>query len=118
MGLQADSSVGHATKADLGAAPALSNRASLEREIFAAIATELDWTSAELRQAQMDAGLTLRDDLGLDSLHLVALQVAVEDRYGLAFDPADEQLVDAFDTVASLAKYVEYLTWKDADADR
>lgn len=51
----------------------------------------------------------LRDELDLDSIHLVELQAALEDRFGVVFDPADEQLLDAFDTVGSLADYVLFL---------
>ena len=51
----------------------------------------------------------LRADLDLDSLHLVELQVAVEDHFGVAFDPFDEQLIEAFRSVKHLATYVEYL---------
>jgi acyl carrier protein len=55
----------------------------------------------------------LREDLDLDSLHLVELQVAVEDRFGVRFDPTDEQLLDAFSTVGSLDAYVRHLLEED-----
>ncbi len=91
--------------------PGRPDRAAVEREILALIAAELDepgdGSGVPTRAARPDAHL--RDDLGLDSLHLVAVQVAVEDRFGVAFDPMDEQLADAFRTVAGLARYVEYL---------
>lgn len=47
----------------------------------------------------------LREDLELDSLHLVELQVLVEDALGVRFDAGDEELLTAFASVGSLAAY-------------
>src|ERR1700712_1831147 len=47
----------------------------------------------------------LREDLNLDSLDLVELQVAIEDRLTMRFDPADDGFLEAFDTVGSLARH-------------
>jgi acyl carrier protein len=76
--------------------------ADIERGIADLIVTEFDGDVTGV--AHPDA--RLREDLGLDSLHLVTLQVAVEDHYDIAFDPTDEHLADAFTTVGGLARYV------------
>lgn len=51
----------------------------------------------------------LREDLELDSIHLVELQVLVEDAFEVRFDPADEGFLDAFDSLGALAAYVARL---------
>ncbi|HYY09810.1 MAG TPA: phosphopantetheine-binding protein [Kineosporiaceae bacterium] len=79
----------------------------VEQEIVALVAAELSWALPD--GPPPGASARLRDDLLLDSLHLVALQVNVEDHFGVAFDPADEELADAFDTIGSLAQYVRRL---------
>jgi acyl carrier protein len=48
----------------------------------------------------------LREDLGLDSLHLVELQVSVEDRLRVRFDPLDDEFFEAFETVGAFSRYV------------
>ena len=52
----------------------------------------------------------LREDLGLDSLAMVDLMVAVEDTLDVYFDPIQMDLDAAFETVASLADLVTQLT--------
>lgn len=48
----------------------------------------------------------LREDLGLDSIHLVDLTVAIEDRFNIRFDPINVNLIEVFKTVGSLMKYI------------
>jgi acyl carrier protein len=48
----------------------------------------------------------LREDLGLDSLHLVELQVSAEDRLHVRFDPLDDGFFEAFETVGGFSRYV------------
>lgn len=52
----------------------------------------------------------LVDDLGLESLVLVTLQVALEKRLGIRFDPLEADLTEVFDTVGSLARHLCTLT--------
>ncbi len=80
---------------------------AIEREIQAIARDRFDWIGNPDSQAD------LRRDLGLDSLHLVELQVALEDRFNVIFDPFDEQLVEAFQTIGRLAAYVDYLQRKE-----
>jgi acyl carrier protein len=82
-----------------GDAPAIST------EITRLITEYFAWTS-DTRLARQ---VRLREDLGLDSLHLVELQVAIEDALRVTFDPADEEFLDAFSTIGSLETYVRYL---------
>jgi len=48
----------------------------------------------------------LGDDLGLDSVHLVDLIVAIEDEFNIRFDPMEVDLVEVFKTVESLVNYI------------
>jgi len=51
-------------------------------------------------------GDKLGDDLGLDSVHLVDLTVAIEDEFNIRFDPMEVDLVEVFKTVESLVDYI------------
>ena len=48
----------------------------------------------------------LREDLGLDSVALVDLAVALEERFAILLDPLAGELVAAFQTVGSLQDFV------------
>ncbi|UED82950.1 acyl carrier protein [Streptomyces profundus] len=54
----------------------------------------------------LDPGLSLFDDLGLDSTSVIELLMSLEDTVGLEIDP-DELGPDVFRTVGSLTDYVE-----------
>ncbi len=84
--------------------------AAIQQQIARLVTEHFDWVPGDGTAERADA--RLRDDLDLDSLHLVELQVAVEDHFGVIFDPSDEQLIDAFDTIASLGEYVDFLLRK------
>jgi acyl carrier protein len=77
--------------------------AAIEDQIIALARARFDWLG------DIPADADLRGGLDLDSLHLVVLQVAIEDHFRVAFDPLDEQLVEAFRTLRHLASYVEDL---------
>ena len=49
----------------------------------------------------------LQEDLELDSLAMVNLQVAIEDRFSIRFDPISMDLVEVFETVGSLASFLD-----------
>ncbi len=51
----------------------------------------------------------LHRDLRLDSLAFVRLQVAIEDRFGVRFDPVRDDLATAFETAGSLLALVRRL---------
>jgi acyl carrier protein len=80
---------------------------AIEREIQEIARARFDWIGDPSPEAD------LRRDLALDSLHLVELQVAVEDRFNVIFDPLDEQLVEAFQTIGHLAAYVDHLVRRE-----
>ncbi len=51
----------------------------------------------------------LHRDIGLDSLGFVRLQVAIEDFYGVRFDPMRDDLAQSFETAGSLLALVRDL---------
>lgn len=46
-------------------------------------------------------------DLGLDSMDIVRLQVALEDKYGIRFDPESTDFEQVFETPENLARHIE-----------
>jgi acyl carrier protein len=69
-----------------------------------------------VRQVLHDASLAtdeikpesrLREDLGMDSVSLVDLMVELESLFDIWFDPLDPQLSRAFQSVQTLARFVE-----------
>ena len=59
-----------------------------------------------LNADDMSAQHDLREDLGLDSLAMVDLIVALEDEFDLYFDPIEMDLEKAFETVGSLVTFL------------
>lgn len=49
----------------------------------------------------------IRDDLGFDSVGMVDLMIEVEGRFGVYFDPLEQDLIKVFETVGSLACFLE-----------
>ena len=56
---------------------------------------------------KMQASLLLRDDLGLDSIDMVILQVALEDNYHIRFDPLEDDFSKLFYRIGSLCEYLD-----------
>ena len=48
----------------------------------------------------------LENDLGMDSLEMVSLQLAIEDTYGFEFDPIEDNFDDCFSTYGVLCMCV------------
>lgn len=67
------------------------------------IVTRFPWVSLQEKDL---AAQRFREDLDLDSLHMVEFQSIAEDEFGIIFDPEDEDLFDALSTVGKLASYV------------
>ena len=76
------------------------------KQLTGLIASRFPWTNLQGRNGP---GVSLRDDLELDSMHLVELQVAIEDHFCVQIDPNDERLLDAFVTLGSLDSYITHL---------
>jgi acyl carrier protein len=51
----------------------------------------------------------LREDIGLDSLAMIDLLVAIEEKFHIYLDPLEVDLFSAFETVGSLTALVEHL---------
>ena len=78
------------------------------------ILTQIRWIAAQipgclLPRDQILPEHSLREDLGLDSLAMVDLMVAIEDTLGVYFDPVQMDLDAAFETVGSIAGFVAAL---------
>jgi acyl carrier protein len=54
----------------------------------------------------------LREDIGLDSLGMVDLMVALEDNFQIYFDPIVMDLDEAFTTIGSITDFVIILKFK------
>lgn len=48
----------------------------------------------------------LMEDLGIDSVAMVDLMVAVEDCFDIYFDPVQTNMAEVFETIGSLAAYI------------
>jgi len=57
----------------------------------------------------LSSGSELHRDLGLDSLDIVRLQVAIEDHFDVRFDPIRDDLAEAFLSAGSLLKLIRSL---------
>jgi acyl carrier protein len=68
------------------------------------IATQFPWVALPAPDL---AAQRFREDLDLDSLHMVEFQSVAEDEFGIIFDPDDEDLFDALSTIGALASYVQ-----------
>ena len=51
----------------------------------------------------------LREDLNLDSLDMINLQLAIEDRLHYKFDPLENNLAEVFESVESVASFLDYI---------
>lgn len=49
---------------------------------------------------------SLREDLKMDSLHLVMLQIALEEEFCFTFDPLEDDFHEILNTVSSLEKFI------------
>lgn len=68
---------------------------------------------------EMPASALLRDDLGLDSIDLVILQVELEDRFQIRFDPLEDDFSRLFYSIGSLCEYLDGKTGgRDAYSER
>jgi acyl carrier protein len=93
-----------------GSVPSQDNSPSVWSQITQLIAEHFAWVPLSAPAVDMQ----LRDGLGLDSLHLVELQVAIEDAFQVVFDPTDDQFLDAFTTIGALETYVRYLLARES----
>lgn len=56
------------------------------------------------------AGMHLRDDIGLDSIDLVILQIDIEDRFHIRFDPLKDDFSEIFYSIGTLCEFLEKKT--------
>lgn len=57
--------------------------------------------------ARFGEATAIRGDLGFDSVGMVDLMIEVEGRFGVYFDPLEQDLTKVFQTVGSLLLFVE-----------
>lgn len=75
------------------------------------VVEKLRMLTAELPGCFMESGKIVyehrfREDLGLDSLAMVDLMVAVEDTFQVYFDPIQMDLDKVFESIGSLAEFI------------
>ncbi len=61
------------------------------------------------RDKDMVNNQRLREDLNLDSLDMINLQLAIEDRLHYKFDPLENNLAEVFESVESVASFLDYI---------
>ncbi|WKZ48469.1 MAG: phosphopantetheine-binding protein [Anaerolineales bacterium] len=61
------------------------------------------------RDKDMVTNQRLREDLNLDSLDMINLQLAIEDRLHYKFDPLENNLAEVFESVESVASFLDYI---------
>ena len=76
---------------------------AVEQRVYQVISTVADWLPRDRKIRQSDS---LKNDLGFDSLAIVHLQVAIEDEFGIRFDPVNTDFISVFDTVGSLTTFL------------
>ena len=59
----------------------------------------------------MVANQRLREDLNLDSLDMINLQLAIEERLHYKFDPLENNLAEIFESVESVASFLDYIVF-------
>lgn len=59
--------------------------------------------------------MILREDVGLDSIDLVVLQVELEDRLHIRFDPLEDEFSKIFYNIETLYKCLEMKIGEDGD---
>lgn len=50
---------------------------------------------------------SLTDDLHMESIHIVSLQVELEDEFGIEFDPLEDDFFEIFQTIGSVCETIE-----------
>ncbi|TWG81836.1 acyl carrier protein [Cupriavidus gilardii J11] len=78
---------------------------ALEQEIKELIISSLSLEDMTVDDLPSDVPLFV-DGIGLDSIDALELGLALQKRYGLAFDGDKEQMRERFASVASLASFV------------
>ena len=61
----------------------------------------------ERKISDLSLGDSLTDDLGMESIHIVTLQVELEDTFQIEFDPLQDDFFEIFRTVASVYQTIE-----------
>ena len=56
------------------------------------------------------ADMHLRDDIGLDSIDLVILQINIEDRFHVRFDPLKDDFSEIFYSIGTLCEFLDKKT--------
>jgi len=79
---------------------------TLEQELKHLIVEALQLEDVQPESIQTDGGL-FGTGLGLDSIDVLELATAIERKYGVKFTQNSPEVHEAFQSVASLAKYIE-----------
>ena len=64
-------------------------------------------TTLEQEDEQITLEMSLTDDLEMESLHIVTLQVELEDEFAVQFDPLEDDFFEIFQTVGSVYEAIE-----------
>lgn len=76
-----------------------------ESEIYQSI-KELIMELFHIEENEILSNKRFREDFCLDSINMVNLQVSVEDRFDIRFDPVSTDLTEVFNSVDTLTKFI------------
>lgn len=57
--------------------------------------------------SELNYDMSLSDALGMGSLQIVMLQVELEDKFGISFDPIEDDFFQIFSTIGSVYETVK-----------
>lgn len=78
----------------------------MNKEIFNRIRKCIN-ASLEHDAEHITLDMSLTDDLEMESLHIVTLQVELEDEFAVQFDPLEDDFFEIFQTVGSVYDAIE-----------
>lgn len=64
-------------------------------------------SALESKVDDINMNMSLTEDLKMESIHLITLQVELEDEFGIQFDPLEDDFFMIFQSVASVYETIE-----------
>lgn len=78
----------------------------MNNEIFQRLSKCID-SALESKVDDINMAMSLIEDLKMESIHMITLQVELEDEFGIQFDPLEDDFFIIFQSVASVYEIIE-----------